>query len=130
MSGITKEELEAIRKREYTKEEMEAIRKPTGTTVSVEGEDIVYLPYRKVKGFPPPYSFKPYTCADLGRHFGVHPDTVYKWFENYPGTIKQTHPAKRVKDQKTGEWKIKQKHTVLLIPVHVFEKWMKEHQNR
>lgn len=110
---------------EIDKATMEEIRKRAGFELIAYGPEIMRLPY--------PFKTnrtKPYTCAEIGRELGRHSDTIASWFKDVPGVITKTSPAKRMKDPKTGQWKIKQKHTKLLIPASVYMKWLREHTRR
>ncbi len=109
---------------EIDKATMEEIRKRAGLKLIAYGEEILRLP------FMPANRTKPYTCAEIGRELGRHPDTILSWFKDVAGVITKSSPAKRMKDPKTGEWKVKQKHTILLIPIDVYSKWLREHTRK
>lgn len=70
---------------------------------------------------------KHYTCSDIARELGQHRDTIYKWFKDYPGVLEIPHPAQRIKDPETREWRVKKKHSILLIPADVYMRWRREH---
>ncbi len=110
--------------REITEAFMEAFRRKHGTKVIARGQEVLRLPFVKSN------RIKDYTCAEIGRTLDRHPDTIYRWFKDYPGVIEKQNPAKRMKDPKTGEWKIKRRHTILLIPPDVYFKWLREHTKK
>lgn len=103
---------------------LKEFRKRAGV-IRVQGwEEIRRLPFIKSG------RVKDYTCADIGRMLERHPDTIYNWFKDCPGVVEKQHPAKRIKDPKTGEWKVKRRHTILLVPPEVFAKWLSEHTKK
>ena len=117
-------------RKEITQAELEELRKRAGLKVIAQGwAEISRLPWPR-GGFLKKGRIRDYTCAEVGRMLGRHPDTIYKWFKDHPGVIEKQHPAKRMKDPKTGEWKVKRRHTILLIPPDVFNKWLREHTKR
>ena len=101
---------------------LEEIRRRAGITVIAEAEELLRVPN--------PERTLPYTCAEIGRELGKHPDTIFKWFKDEPGVIVKNSPAKRMKDPKTHEWKVKHKHTSLLIPVDVYMYWLRKHARK
>jgi hypothetical protein len=111
---------------EITQARLEALRKQRGMKLIAYGiREHVRLPFIKNGR-----RIKDYTCAQIGRTLGRHPDTIYRWFKDYPGVIVKQNPAKRMKDPKTGEWKVKRRHTILLIPPDIFTKWLREHTKK
>jgi hypothetical protein len=58
-----------------------------------------------------------YTCAQLGRFWGWHRDTIFKFFENYPGVIKV----------QSLETKSKRAYTSIRIPPAEAARWRREH---
>jgi len=40
---------------------------------------------------------KHYTCKEVGRLWGLSPDTVRKLFSDYPGVLKVAQPGRRFK---------------------------------
>jgi Putative ATPase subunit of terminase (gpP-like) len=107
-------------KPEITQALLEALRRKAGTKVIAYGFDEIMRLF-------PAKRRKEYTCTEIARDLGVHHDTIYSWFKDYPGVIEVPHLAKRMKDPKTGQWKIKKKHAVLLIPYDVFIQFCREH---
>jgi hypothetical protein len=61
-----------------------------------------------------------YTCEALGKEWGVHRDTIYKWFKNYPGVIAVPYPATRKK----------RAYSIITIPAAVAERWRREHTKK
>lgn len=107
-------------KPEITQALLDAIRRKTGTKLIAYGFD-------EIMSLFPAKRRKEYTCADIARDLDMHHDTIYSWFKDYPGVVEVQHPAKRMKDPKTGQWKIKKKHSILLIPHDVYIKFWREH---
>lgn len=101
---------------------LEEIRRRAGAIVIAEGEELLRMPSSERTG--------PYTCTEIGQELGRHPDTIFAWFKGVPGVITKSSPAKRMKDPKTHEWKIKHKHTILLIPIDVYMKWLRDHTKK
>ena|SRR6202049_1111046 len=58
-----------------------------------------------------------YSCEELGKEWGAHRDTIFKWFESYPGVIRNKYPAT----------KKRRAYTILRIPIEVAARWRKEH---
>ena len=109
---------------EITETFLREFRKRAGVVRVQTWEEIRRIRFIKKRGI------KDYTCAEIGRMLGRHSDTIYNWFKDYPGVIEKRHPAKRMKDPRTGEWKVKRRHTILLIPPEVFRTWLKEHSKK
>jgi hypothetical protein len=69
-----------------------------------------------------------YTCAELGRKWNWHRNTVANQFEDYPGVLFVNHQSKRVKDPETpGKTRVKGPRLILRIPGTVALKWLSEH---
>lgn len=95
------------------------------------GQKLIAFGWEEAKRLPLVKNGKDYhSCAEIGRALGHHPDTIYHWFKDYPGVSEQPHPAKRMKDPKTGQWKVKRRHRILLIPADVFMSWLREHTKK
>lgn len=121
----TVEEMSEQERREYLEAAVvEAVVEDSAILVAEEWTELTKLAQKAMWS----KRTKPFTCAEIARGLEKHPDTVYKWFEDYPGVIKISHPAKRMKVN--GEWRIKQKHNILHIPPDVLLKWLNEHTKR
>lgn len=104
------------------KQLMEEIRKRAGVKLIAYGfEEILRQPL-KIK--------RTYTCREIAEELGKHPDTIFEWFKDVPGVIIKKSPAKRIKDPKTVEWRIKHKHTILMIPLDVYMQWVRDHTKK